>query len=58
MISLGLLFYRKKSDVTKKLQKFDVTVDITLKPCYSTTIRCNNEGYNKNNSGGTILCRK
>ena len=45
MISLGLLFYRKKSDVT---------IDITLKPCYSATIRCNSESYNKNNSGGTI----
>lgn len=28
-------------------KNFDVTIDITTKRCYSTTIRCNNNYYNK-----------
>lgn len=30
-----------KEVVTKKLQKLDVTIDITSNKCYSTNIRCN-----------------
>lgn len=29
------------------LKKFDVTIDITTKECYSEHTRCNNKYYNK-----------
>lgn len=36
-----------KGAVIKKLQKVDVTIDITSNKCYSTNIRCNKQCYNK-----------
>ena len=31
----------------KSYKRFNVTIDITLNKCYSTTIRCNKQSYNK-----------